>query len=243
MTNVTAAPNAGAVVGYDSGGRGIMCPLCRKRPLAKKTYGHDVCKKCFYRFANARQIAYLIDAILVTVINLSLGRLIDYFLVAGGATAAVAMIVSYAYSFTAISLFICKDGFSGYSPGKWLMGVQVLDDQTMKPIGFFPSFKRNLFILIGVVPFGIFVSSILMLVVAYQDPKGYRFGDGFAKTRVIWKKFAHLPVFGGNALVCESCGYELKGNLSGTCPECGTLVSERNRALLEVPAAAPSVPA
>ena len=222
------------VVSYDTGGRTMKCPLCRTRPLSKKIYGHDVCKKCFYRFANARQIAYLIDALLMTAVNLGVAILLNRVLESTSLPRAVAIAISYAYSITTISLFICKDGFGGYSPGKRLMGVQVLDDKTMKPIGFFPSFKRNLFILIGVIPYGIFVSGILMLVVAYQDPKGYRFGDGFAKTRVIWKKYAHLPVFGGNALVCESCGYELKGNISGTCPECGTGVSERNRELLAV---------
>jgi len=223
------------VVIYYTGGRGQKCPLCRTRPLAKKIYGHDVCKKCHYAFANRRQIGYLIDALLMTGINLTIGTLLDGILVRTGVTRPIAIVVAYTFSTIMISLFICKDGFGGYSPGKRLMGVQVLDDKTMQPIGFPQSFKRNLFITIGVVPFGIFVSGVLMLVVAYQDAKGYRFGDGFARTRVVWKKYAHLPVFGGNALVCESCGYDLRGNISGTCPECGTSVSERNRGLLAMP--------
>jgi len=80
------------------------------------------------------------------------------------------------------------------------------------------------------------------LVIAIQEAKGPRVGDGMAGTYVIWKKYAHLPVFGGNALVCEACGYDLQGNVSGVCPECGTGVSERNRELL-VGAAAAVAPA
>ena len=47
-------------------------------------------------------------------------------------------------------------------------------------------------------------------------------GDRFARTRVIWKQYARSPVFGGDGMLCHSCGYDLTGNESGICPECGT---------------------
>ncbi|MFQ5555392.1 MAG: AAA family ATPase, partial [Acidimicrobiia bacterium] len=41
--------------------------------------------------------------------------------------------------------------FAGYSPGKWLLGLRVLDDATRRPIGFLKSIRRNLVLLIGVI--------------------------------------------------------------------------------------------
>jgi len=42
-----------------------------------------------------------------------------------------------------------------------------------------------------------------------------------------WKLYRHyrpLPPSDGNA--CLTCEYDLTGNESGTCPECGTVISE-----------------
>jgi hypothetical protein len=33
---------------------------------------------------------------------------------------------------------------------------------------------------------------------------------------------------------CRNCGYDLTGNLSGRCPECGTLVTQRSRASVAI---------
>jgi rubrerythrin len=64
---------------------------------------------------------------------------------------------------------------------------------------------------------------MIILIIAFQVGKGYRLGDPFANTRVVWRKYAHLPMFGGDALVCSGCGYNLMGNVSGVCPECGSI--------------------
>jgi uncharacterized RDD family membrane protein YckC len=208
------------------------CPLCHRRPVtAKAIYGHPVCKKCFYAFANRRQLGYLVDAVLVTVINLGLVFALDTTL--AGTDPVVVSVINFAVGAALFCVFVMKDGFTGASPGKKLADIQVLDERTGQPIGFGQSFKRNSVLLFGLIPFaGGLVNLVIVIVIAVQVAKGYRLGDRFAKTRAIWKRYARLPVFGGTALVCEQCGYDLQGNLSGVCPECGGPISERNRQLL-----------
>ena len=79
----------------------------------------------------------------------------------------------------------------------------------------------------GAIPvIGGFASLNVVIIIAIQLNKGYRLGDRFAKTRVIWKRHARSPVFGGDDILCYSCGYDLTGNESGICPECGTARAE-----------------
>ena len=220
-------------VGTISYARPVMhsCPLCRQRPVVAKTiYGHPVCKKCYYAFANRRQLGYLVDAILITIPNVLISLAAVRLLEEMGLKDTAATLALLPLSLALMCIFIMKDGFNGGSPGKKLCGTQVLDDATGQPIGFIQSFKRNSILLVGLIPVvGGIASLVVIIGIAVQVAKGYRWGDRFAKTRVIWKKYAHLAVFGGNALICEQCGYDLIGNVSGTCPECGTPVSEHNR--------------
>ena len=227
------APNA--TLSYAGPAPEVNCPLCHKRPAKKfKLYGHPVCKKCYYAFANRRQIAYVIDAILITVPNVALVYLtVPIVAAAFNASGWSLELLADVIAMPLICLFMMKDGFGGRSPGKYITDVQVLDDASGTPISFGQSFKRYWFLLLGFVPkAGGLVSGILVIIAGVQLAKGYRIGDKFAHTRVIWRRYAHLPLFGGNALVCESCGYDLRANTSGICPECGTAVSGRNAALL-----------
>jgi len=207
------------------------CPLCDTRPLGKyKIYGTPVCKKCYYAFANRRQLAYLIDVLIwlvpVIIINIPVQRWLLHSGLMGMELQAVALAVSTALT----CLFIMKDGFNGQSPGKRLTGVQVLDQRTGQPIGFGQSFKRNSILLLGQIPWwiGPVAGLVVILIIAVQVAKGYRIGDRFGQTRVIWKKYARLPAFSADALKCETCGYDFHGNISGVCPECGTAISEPN---------------
>ena len=58
------------------------------------------------------------------------------------------------FSISVIAIFLFKDGLGGYSPGKAICGVQVLDVDTREPIGFGVSLKKSdRQMLLGVVMF------------------------------------------------------------------------------------------
>jgi uncharacterized RDD family membrane protein YckC len=202
-----------------------VCSLCHN-PLksphkAKLLNGFPVCNSCRNGFANRRQFAYIIDTVLWNLLLVPVFPGIEYliygstsfnspnpFMMVSLKGEALELLLSLAFTF----LFFMKDGFSGMSPGKRLMGVQVVDADTHEPIGFGRSFKRNLVLL---VPFSV-------LIVAVSMMKGTRWGDGWARTKVIWRKYRHRPVFDPRGLFCTNCGYDLTGNVSGRCPECFT---------------------
>jgi uncharacterized RDD family membrane protein YckC len=200
--------------------------------VKKKTiYGHPVCKKCFYAFANRRQGAYMVDGILAAVVNIAVTVFLMHWV--SLQFRPDLEFINFLAPMPVICLFMMKDGFDGRSPGKYVTNVQVVDDTTGQPISFGQSFKRYWFLLLSIIPVvGGLIASVFVIIAGVQLAKGYRIGDRFARTRVIWMKYAHLPVFGGNVLQCESCGYDLRANTSGICPECGTAVSARNAALL-----------
>ena len=74
-----------------------------------------------------------------------------------------------------------------------MCGVQVLDEDSGEAGSWLHSLKRNLPTLIPIVP----------LVIAVQLSKGPRLGDGWANTKVIWKRYRDHPVFTGAALPME----------------------------------------
>ena len=179
------------------------CPLCQKERPAKKfqpLYLTPVCHKCYHGFARRRQLAFLIDMVLWWVVMYAF-----LFLVGG----------SIVISWGLLLLFICKDGFTGCSLGKEVCGVQVIDRVTLQPIGFGTSFKRNLPLIIPIVP----------LIVALKLGPGPRDGDGWAKTKVIWSKHRGHPIF-RSSTYCPQCQHDLRGNTSGVCPGCGWRIDE-----------------
>src|SRR4051812_18727141 len=168
------------------------CPLCRKRPVIKKEiYGHPVCKKCFYAFANRRQLGYLIDALLFLIPSYALGYMIGLAIVAMGVTDRILFAcVAAVATLPIVCLFLMKDGFRGRSLGRLATDTIVLDEHTGQPIGFVQSFKRNLVLMVGQIPIvGGFASLVVIIVIAVQVAKGYRIGDRFAQTKVIWKRY------------------------------------------------------
>ncbi len=212
---------------------GALCPLCcrqvRKPWKMKPLYGTPVCVRCRNGFANRRQAAYIVDWFVVQIVPLilltSLIRedipLTPLSAVGGPPYDPFNWLVTV-LSWVLFLLFLAKDGFGGHSPGKALCGVQVVNARTLEPIDFWLSFKRNLVLL---VPFA-------WIVVAFTMIGGKRWGDGWAGTRVIWKKYRHGPVFDPRGIYCLNCGYDLTGNVSGRCPECFTLVPPRETHLL-----------
>jgi len=142
----------------------------------KTLYGRGVCKKCYYAFANRRQLAFLIDSVLWYVLFLLLLVIIP------GPTSEEN---ADGLWFMSLFIFCLKDGFAGYSPGKALLGLRVIIEENGNPIDVGRSFKRNIPILI---PF-------MLLIVAFQLCKGHRTGDGWSHAKVIWTRFASHPIF------------------------------------------------
>lgn len=202
------------------------CPLCQKQmPYRKfkRLYGSPVCRKCYYAFTNRRQIAFVIDVILwriaMFVFFFSLGIILG--VVYPNTDLSVFEIGLSLLGWALILVFILKDGFGGCSPGKGICGVVVVDRDTYDPIGFGRSFKRNLPIAIPFVP----------LIVAFTLAKGYRLGDRWANTKVIWSKYRDHPVFTAQTY-CPECQYDLRANTSGNCPECGHVIDDHTRRVL-----------
>lgn len=134
----TAPVTADAVMDGACGCCGTMPP---RKP--KELYGHVVCKKCYYRFANRRQCAYIIDVLCLWAVLLFVGIALG----AMGATAGM--------------------------PDEALEMIVTIVGWALFPV--FP--------LVG------------HLIILVQMLKGPRLGDGWAHTKVIWKKHAGQPIF------------------------------------------------
>ena len=135
------------------------CPICgeagRKYSKGgKELYGEKVCKKCFYSLMNRRQIAYVLDAAVYS------GVFLVVFIVLGFAFIAVLLSMGYeptsfndvetVYKLVATvalmmhsAAFTLKDFMGGRSVGKFLCGVQVIDEETGEEASFKQIFKRN----------------------------------------------------------------------------------------------------
>lgn len=150
-----------------------VCPVCYKSDFmdkdAKTLYEHQVCKKCARGFTNRREGAFLIDIFLWYFAMSVLGFFFDLPQTEGA-------ILFFSIIFWII--FFLKDGFSGYSIGKTICGVRAYHEPSGQPSGFLASFKRNFIMIVPVI--------ILFLIVDIK--KGYRVGDKWANTKVIWEK-------------------------------------------------------
>ena len=164
------------------------CPLCgqaKHMHQPKPLYGHMVCKKCYYSFANRRQLAFFVDIIGWRIITLALAFAMGAAMAPSRPSQSAFQTASVVLVTLLLGVFCCKDCLAGQSPGKALCGVKVIDATTGQSCGIGASFKRNLPLVIPFMP----------LVVAYQLCKGHRTGDGWSNSKVIWKKYADHPIF------------------------------------------------
>ncbi|MBW7913273.1 MAG: RDD family protein, partial [Taibaiella sp.] len=72
------------------------------------------------------------------------------------------------------AIYFCKDNFNGKSPGKKIMGLQVVNNKTMQPANPWRCIVRNLFCIFWPIEF----------IVALANP-GRRIGDFVAGTAVV----------------------------------------------------------
>jgi uncharacterized RDD family membrane protein YckC len=211
------------------------CPICEskiwrsRKPL--HLYGYRVCRRCRYRLVSRRQVAFFLDVFIVAACTEVATFGVWYLLEKPTAIAWISSIVARGLGTV---LFGLKDGFRGQSAGKWVCGLQVVSIDTHTPISFGPSFLRNLpivglwlagFVLgLAFFPAAALINLALLIVLLcmnWQLYRGPRWGDGLARTKVIQKAHAYRIPFDTRGLLCAHCGYNLRGNVSGVCPECG----------------------
>ena len=128
---------------------------------------------CRINFATRRQAAFLIDWYVIYLFCVILWSSSNDFIEFLGVIT--------------LSLFLIKDGFKGYSLGKGLLGLQVINEEDGEPIGLFRSLKRNLPTMLPIPLYRFFLG--------FQLFDGYRNGDGWAQTKVVWKKYSSHPIF------------------------------------------------
>ena len=203
------------------------CTLCN-RPIPqrkpKRINGCATCKSCWRRFIGRREAAFIVDCLIFYIFIMGIRAGMDFWIRTTFFPPAFRpQVIAAALTIGLYIMFACKDGFSGYSPGKWLAGVRVLDSTTRRPAGIWASFKRNARLAIP------YLSFVYMLIITAQLGRGRRLGDGWARTIVVWREHENKPPFQPDGYVCFTCGYDLRGNVSGICPECGTPIPQKRR--------------
>ncbi len=187
------------------------CPLCRE-PLHANwcgpLYGCLVCETCRRAFARRRHAAFIIDWVLAALAanaaGLSLGAV-----PAGSALHATPSLVF-------LFLMGCRDAWGGVLPGRRWMDLQVIDARTGVAAGLWTSILRNL------VPVLVFP---IALYIAAEVKSGLRMLDRGTRAKVVWRRYRRATPFLPAGNNCWTCGYDLTGNVSGICPECGWAAS------------------
>ncbi|MFH1722235.1 MAG: RDD family protein [Candidatus Altiarchaeota archaeon] len=131
-----------------------------------------------------RLFAYLLDAIIYLLI-LFIG-FVPFFLSSFFESKILNFVGAVYFSLiflVATILYLIKDGlFGGLSPGKWIIGLRVVDHRSKRPCTKTKSIIRNLSLTVLTITLvGGFIELILTFVLA----DGRRLGDKLAKTQVI----------------------------------------------------------
>ncbi|MCB9857496.1 MAG: RDD family protein [Phycisphaerales bacterium] len=196
----------------DSKPGGPTCPLCDE-PLAAnwqgRLYGVIVCETCRRAFARRRIWAYVVDLTLLIAVMWAIQLVVRPI---GSPTLGRTWDHTVGFLFASM---LFRDALGGQSPGKRLFDLQATHRATGTGIGFGASALRNLPLLpFWFAPFALYALAELEF--------GPRIGDGLAKTKVIWKRHRDKVPFLPPRGYCYQCGYDMTGNVSGKCPECGT---------------------
>lgn len=190
---IGATPPTAPVPGLVPAGCCCLCGDTSNRRAERSLYGHPVCTKCHRAFANRRQGSFVIDLvlwyILTLVVALVVGAVLGPLMAAARAPGWSLELAGSWFGLLMWLGFLTKDAFRHGTPGRALCGVAVIDRFTGKPITLAASFKRNLPLLIPLMP----------LVVALQLIGGHRIGDGWSQSKVIWRKHAGKPIFAPEA--------------------------------------------
>lgn len=143
-----------------------MCVVCGS-PVTPSGEEANICQRCGGGLAVRRGLAFLVDLIVWLIFNTVTFTGLELV----GFPEVLVDLLNWAARF----LFLFKDGFSGYSPGKFVFGIRVIDVNTGSPADFLDSFRRNIPLLFPLVP----------IIIAFQLGRATRWGDGWAGTRVV----------------------------------------------------------
>ena len=173
------------------------CPLCGNEIyIAKMLYGYPVCAKCHQDFAIKRALGHFLDNLIMQLILTVVffifffgGSIILVPILHGSDDASARLVIFLFLVGMLLVTFIvlAKDGFSGHSPAKYLLGMQVIDSVSGRPINMWDSFQRNLPLVIPFMP-------IVVLIQLFTGD-GKRMGDGWAHTKVILKQYRDRAPF------------------------------------------------
>lgn len=152
-----------------------LAPYCSKCQMKKGARTYFMCKKCQTNVYNRRFGAYMLDNLLFVVIpSYAIG--IAAVVALGPDTGAP---VANLLTFGGTGAFLFRDAvFRGAGPGKRLLGLKVVKHDGATPLTYGQGFLRSIAHLI---PF----FNLADASVPYRDPYQRRFGDRWAKTRVI----------------------------------------------------------
>ena len=176
------------------------CAICQKplgHVLPRTLYGYPVCPEDYQTFMFKRVGARLIDNFLYGIF-FAMTFWAFFFLAAIIVSATTKGEIPDSTSDFIVRFWLLLiplgvlgrtllDGFRGHSPGKAMLGMQVIHEGDGRPAGFFDSFQRNLVLLIPFTP-------LIILIMLFQGD-GHRWGDGWARTKVILKDYRHRPPF------------------------------------------------
>jgi uncharacterized RDD family membrane protein YckC len=157
---------------------------------------------CRHRFVYGRLAAFIIDFMIIRLF------------VAAGNTHNVAM-PEWSVLFICCAALVFKDSFSGRSPGKWVLGLRAIDADNGTIATVSQCLKRN----------SLHAIPLIGTLIAAGHLPGRHPGDRWARTMVIPNHAGAAALFGPKGPYCLDCGYDLTGNVSGRCPECGLTVA------------------
>jgi uncharacterized RDD family membrane protein YckC len=107
--------------------------------------------------------------------------ILDMFMAGSVAMAAVTT-GNVAYAVAAAAYLLLRDSLRGQSPGKFIIGLVVINVETGLPASWRDSARRNVIFLL---PGANLAAVVLETRTLVSDPQGQRLGDRFAQTQVI----------------------------------------------------------
>jgi uncharacterized RDD family membrane protein YckC len=149
------------------------CNSCRARPFRKQFY---LCRRCQGGMHNRRFVALIVDTFFLVYIPL-IG--LGFAAAALGAGESLAPLVNVVYLGSLMLLFLRDSLFGGAGIGKRMMGLRVVQSKDgTTPLSYGQGVVRWLS---QFVP----VFNLVDAVAPYRDPLLRRYGDRWAKTRVL----------------------------------------------------------